>query len=791
MARGNVEGKFENYKTIFGVEIAKESLSYAKKRDELDKASPISRRSQIIKRKMSLRKFEIHSNWVMMDFGSCTLKVSLVQEYLLSFVWSLEGESTPKYRKDLSEEFKSNPAHFRVEHEHNGIHIDAGRVQIRIRNNGSIDYEINGELIRSDLPPLISNRKLVNESRIRPKSKLFGTGERAIPLDLRGNRVTMWNHDPNGSYGPGIDPIYISIPQIIDLDGETGYGIEYMNPSKGTIDLCKKEKNLLVVEFSSGQLEYYITFGNMQEILERLSRVTGFPMLPPRWSFGFHQSKYSYINAQQIEDVAEGFKRFNLKISAIHMDIDYMNGYRVFTTNSNSFPDIKGLSERLKKQGIRLVSILDPAVKWDEDYSIFKEVMRIHGYVKDPEGGPIGAPVWAGKSVFPDYSSEETQRWWGSLYSFFETNGISGVWHDMNEPVAFTLWGDNSLPLSSIHEKGSHSEIHNLYALFMAKAGYEGLVRAANEFRPFMLSRSGWSGIQRYSFVWTGDTESTWEELKQTVSTILNLSLSGIPYTGVDIGGFSGTPTRSLFLRWFQLGAFLPLFRVHSAKGTGDREPWTYGEQALEIVRKFLELRYSMIPYWYSVAFESHQTGHPLIRPISYHFPQKFDDNSFMVGESILVYPVLEEDTKKMNIELPPGKWYSLWDSRVNEGTIEETVDESYIPVYIREGSVIPRENGRLHFDIYPNGNFSFTFYQDDDRLRPKFRTIEFVGKKVGNRLVLEYRQGGNADGNEEILMVLKDVEYVFKKNNSNELSVSNKEGSIEIIQKKSKEASK
>jgi alpha-glucosidase len=351
----------------------------------------------------------------------------------------------------------------------------------------------------------------------------------------------------------------------------------------------------------------------------------------------------------------------------------------------------------------------------------------------------------------------------------------------MNEPVAFTLWGDNSLPLSSIHEKGSHSEIHNLYALFMAKAGYEGLVRAASEFRPFMLSRSGWSGIQRYSFVWTGDTESTWEELKQTVPTILNLSLSGIPYTGVDIGGFSGTPTRGLFLRWFQLGAFLPLFRIHSAKGTGDREPWSYGEEVLEIARNFLELRYSLIPYWYSIAYESHQTGRPLIRPISYHYPQMYDEGSFLIGESILVHPVLDGNTKKMKLTLPPGKWYSLWDSSVKEGRVEEEIEESSIPVYIREGSVIPREDERVHFDIYPGGDFSFTYYSDDDRLKPNFRTIRFTGRSDGDSFSISYEQDGNLKEEEEINLVLKSRQYAFKQNNGQEISVTKRKGKIEI----------
>jgi alpha-glucosidase len=262
------------------------------------------------------------------------------------------------------------------------------------------------------------------------------------------------------------------------------------------------------------------------------------------------------------------------------------------------------------------------------------------------------------------------------------------------------------------------------------------------------------------------------------------MSLSGIPYTGVDIGGFSGTPTRNLFIRWFQLGAFLPLFRVHSAKGAGDRELWSYGEEVLDILRRFIELRYSLIPYWYSVAFDSHQTGHPLIRPISYHYPQTLDGYSFMVGESILVYPVLDENVRKMRIKLPPGKWYSLWDSSVKKGTVEEDLDESRIPVYVREGSVIPREDGKLHFDVYPGGNFSFTYYMDDDGLVPVFRTIRFTGRSDGDTFSLEYEHGGDLKDNEKVILILKDKDCVFKENNSQEISVTQRKGKVEVAHK-------
>ena len=776
--------KFNLFKDLFGLEIASESLSFSLKRDELESKYSKKSRTSSTPQKLKLNGLTIDSNSVTFDFGPNTLEFASISERLFHFTWLSKGTTLPKFRKDLTEAKEGGLEHFNLSYKNDVVLIEMGNVNISIDKKGSIEYKYRGDVLRNDLPPLISPSKVVHKSKVRTKSKFFGTGERALPFDLRGNKVILWNHDPNGSYGPGADPLYISIPTIIDIDTRVGYGIEYMNPSRGTIDLCKSKRNLLVTEFDSAGLEYYVAFGEMEEILEEFAKITGFPMLPPRWSLGFHQSKYSYMSQQQIEEIADNFQKLHLPISAIHMDIDYMDGFRVFTRNKNTFPDLKRLSHTFKTRGINLVSILDPAVKWDENYPVFNEIISNRGYVKDPEGKAIGAPVWAGKSVFPDFSSDKTQKWWSSLYSFFATNEINGVWHDMNEPAVFSLWGDNSLPQHAIHEKGTHTEIHNIYALYMAKAGYEGMTNNGDGQRPFLLSRSGWAGIQRYSFVWTGDTESTWAELKQTVPTILNLSLSGIPYTGVDIGGFSGTPSRSLFIRWFQLGSFLPLFRTHSAKGNGNREPWAYGEDVLEIIRKFLEIRYSLLPYWFSVAYESHKTGHPIIRPVSYLYPEIFEEHSFMVGDSILVYPVLEESVAKMTLKLPPGRWYSLWDSSVSEGEVTLLTDEKSFPVFIREGSVIPREDGKLHFDIYPGGNLKFTFYQDDDKLRPNFKIIKFTGKTEGNIFVIEYTTDGNLHNNEEISLELKNKDYVFKETKSSELTVSGQRGTIEIVPK-------
>lgn len=724
----SLDKKMTHFSNIFGLEIAKDSIGYTILRDNID--SRYFKKLGVAKKVIGPFKcFTLMEGAVMVEFQNARLILSLVGDNLLRLSWNLDvnGGATKFDRIDLNESI---------------ISLLKGDLEIRVVVDG-IEFLHKGTKIRKESLPEIGD-VIKLKSEIREDSVICGTGERALPLNLRGSRVELWNHDANGSYGPGSDPLYINIPILVDIKNNFGYCIFYDNASKGTIDVCSKEENTLEVEFTGGNLDYYITFGTLDEMFSRMVDILGKPLLPPKWALGYHQSRYSYESQAEVEDIVRKFKEMNLPLSAVHLDIDYMDGYRVFTADTGKFPDLKGLSEILMKNGVRIVAILDPGVKWDDKFSIYNEGVEGGYFIKDPEGNVIKGPVWPGNAAFPDFSSKEAREWWASKYSFFANNGISGVWHDMNEPAIFVFWGDNTLPLSAVQNEGYHYLIHNKYGLHMSIAGYEGLSKIGNGERPFILSRSGWAGIQKYAFVWTGDTESTWRELRQTIPTILNLGMSGIPFSGVDIGGFSGNPSEELFLRWFQLGSMLPFFRNHSAKNTARREPWAYSENGQEVIKKFLKLRYLLIPYFYSVAYQSHSSGIPFIRVVPSRDGKRYLENAFFVGEYILVSPVLRRGLKKVRIMLPEGQWYYYWDDMPCEGDVDINVDIDDMPIFLRAGSIIPMDNNGLEFHVYPGNNDGFTFYDDDSRLNPRFIRIEFKMIEENGRLHINWKYEGD-----------------------------------------------
>jgi len=732
--------KIYDLEKMLGTEIAIESIKYSVLRDNLD-SKYIPEKLYSTPVKGPILNFSLEGNTISIKFKEGHLLISALDKATLLLRWSLFF---------ISSEESNGSGFDDILYDGNILTIRLGEIKLVLGNDG-LEYHLKDEIVRKELLPSIGSKNTLI-AKVREDSLLSGTGERAFPLNLRGHKVSLWNHDANGCYGPGDDPLYINIPILMDVYRGNGYFIFFNNPAKSEMDICNEFKDTIKVEFMGGELNYYITFGTMKEMMSRMSNFIGKPLLPPKWALGYHQSRYSYNSQSELEDLYNKFKELDLPISSIHLDINYMDGYRIFTINENSFPSLRKLSEKMKKDGIRFVSILDPGVKCDNDFQIYKEGMKNGYFIRDPEGNLITGPVWPGDSAFPDFSDGRVRKWWASKYTFFKENGITGVWHDMNEPAIFVLWGDNSLPLSATQSEGYHYLVHNKYGLQMAEAGYDGLKDITEGERPFILSRSGWAGIQKYAFVWTGDTESSWKELKQTISTILNLGLSGIPFSGVDIGGFSGNPSEELFIRWFQLGSLLPLFRNHSAKGTKRREPWTFSKKAQDIIRKYLKLRYELIPYLFSVAYESHSKGLPFIRPVAMDYPDTYSDETFLIGNSIFAAPVLKRGSRNVHAPLPPGKWYYFWDDSVCEGNIEVSASLEDIPLFIKEGSIIPMERNGLEFHVYPGKLGEFTYYDDDSKMEPNFVKINFKVEEKNGQFVIAWNKEGNLMGEQDNL---------------------------------------
>jgi len=722
MVNLSLDKKLSDLEKIFGVETAMDSIGYTILRENLDsKYFPKELPSFPVEG--PILNFSLDGNSILVEFKKGFLSISAIDDRTIYMKWSLNYINNEDHNQNRFDN---------VLYDDKFLTINKGYVKLVLGGN-EIDYYSKDEIVRKEFLPSIGTRNLII-SKIREDSILSGTGERALPLNLRGYRINIWNHDANGSYGPGDDPLYINIPLLMDVHHDNGYTIFFNNPAKGEMDICSEFKNIVKTEFIGGELNYYVTFGTMKDMMSQMTHIVGKPLLPPKWALGYHQSRYSYSSQKELEEIYDKFQELGLPLSAIHLDIDYMDGYRIFTVDKKNFPNLRATSERMNKNGTKLVAILDPGVKWDKDFKIYREGIENGYFIKDPEGNIIKGPVWPGNSAFPDFSDDEVRKWWASKYIFFKENGITGVWHDMNEPAIFVFWGDNSLPLSAVQYEGFHYLVHNKYGLQMAAAGYNGLLNITGGQRPFILSRSGWAGIQKYAFVWTGDTESSWKELRQTIPTILNLGLSGIPFSGVDIGGFSGNPSEELFIRWFELSSLFPFFRNHSAKGTRRREPWTFSENALNIIKKYLNLRYMLIPYLFSVAYESHSKGFPFIRPVCMEYPDICSDDVFLIGNSLFAIPVLKRGLRKVRGTLPPGRWYYFWDDTICEGNIDINVNIEDIPLFVKEGSIIPMERDGLEFHVFPGNLDEFVFYDDDSRVEPKFIKIEFK---------MENREGG------------------------------------------------
>jgi len=558
-----------------------------------------------------------------------------------------------------------------------------------------------------------------HQAELRTEEVIYGSGERAAPLNLRtsfskegkSGTYRMWNYDAGGRYGAGTDPLYMGIPVYLGLHLQGSYLVFYENSYAATFQF----QETATAEFEGGALRYYVAVGSVPRLLERYTELTGRPPLPPRWVFGYHQSRWGYERESALRETANRFKTHNLPLSAMHLDIDCLDGFRAFTIDPDRFPNLAEFGQELRERDICLITIVNPGVKADRNNRLFQEGREQKVFCTQPNGEPVLAPVWAGMCAFPDFTNPKARHWWSRQYEYLLDLGIAGFWHDMNEPAAFALWGDPSLPARSTYHDmegrgGNHCEAHNLYGLLQARAAYEALQQYRPEQRPFIVSRSGWAGIQRYAWTWTGDIEASWQGLRQTIPTVLNLGLSGMPYSGPDIGGFKGNPSPELYIRWFQMAAFLPFCRTHSANNVKHRTPWSFGEPTLSIIRNLLEFRERLLPYFYTVAWQTNQTGYPLVRPVFWADPEDPElwaiEDAFLLGEALLVCPIVHQQNTTRRIRLPRGHWYHFQTDQMENGSrlIELDAPLAQVPLLIKAGSILPiAENQRLVVHLYPS----------------------------------------------------------------------------------------
>ena len=558
---------------------------------------------------------------------------------------------------------------------------------------------------------------------------IYGLGDKTGPLNKRSYEYENWNSDIPDPHEDSFKSLYKSIPFFITLKEKGVYGIFYDNTFKSYFNFGKENNGYYCFGSSDGNLDYYFIGGDsMPDVVANYTYLTGRAPLPQKWTLGYHQSRWGYDSEETFRDIAEKLRSSRIPCDAIHFDIDYMDQYKVFTWNKERFDDAETLLVDLKSQGFKAVTIVDPGVKVEKDYYMYEEGIASDYYAKTPEGEAYVNEVWPGDAVYPDFGNPSVRTWWGDRLRFYTDLGVAGIWNDMNEPASFNGPLPDDIVFTDEDRPSTHARMHNVYGHNMAKATYEGWKKLTGK-RPFVITRACYSGSQKYTTAWTGDNQSLWSHLRMAIPQQCNLGLSGMAFIGTDIGGFGADTTPELLARWIEVGCFSPLFRNHCAKGSMNQEPWLFGEEVLSIYRKYVELRYSLLPYFYDLLRVCEQTGLPVIRPLVLHYEEDKNvrnmNDEFLVGESLLVAPVVDQGVTKRLVYLPTGVWYDYWTHREYQGGQYYPVDAplSVCPLFVKAGSVLPKAPAQMYVGEIPNpelilevwsGVGSYVHYQDN-----------------------------------------------------------------------------
>ena len=524
----------------------------------------------------------------------------------------------------------------------------------------------------------------------------YGLGDKTGFLNKRNYEYENWNSDIPQAHNEDYHALYKSVPVLYCKKKNAVYGLFFDNTFHSYLNLGKENPQYYYYGAEDGNLDIYFLGGHtLVELIGEYTYLTGHTPLPQRWTLGYQQSRWGYECAEDIRDVAEHFRALDIPCDAIHFDIDYMDGYRVFTWNEPHYGTPGALITELKEQGYKTVTIIDPGTKVDPDYFMCKEGKENGYFATDTNREIYVNEVWPGDANYPDFGRKEVRDWWGEHHKFLVDIGVDGVWNDMNEPASFRGELPKDVVFHDEERTTNHAEMHNVYGHYMSRATFEGLQKLSDK-RPFVITRAAYAGTQKYATVWTGDNQSLWSHLQMMVPQLCNLGMSGFAFAGTDIGGFGADTTPELLTRWIEAAVFSPLFRNHSCKGTRRQEPWQFGEEVVSIYRKYVKLRYQFLPYLYDLFYMGEQTGLPVMRPLVLHYPQDeqtFNLNSeFLVGDSLLVAPVLEQGATKKMVYLPQGDWYDYWTGEKISGGVwfirEAPIDTC--PMYIRAGSMIP-----------------------------------------------------------------------------------------------------
>ena len=708
------------------------------------------------------------------------LKVTVLRDSLIRFRFTTKGY----FSNDFSYAIDKTQLHgynfLELTEEETYFQIRTSKVKCKIQKADlrlSI-YDLNDLLILEDELGFHWEESYEYGGNIVKMSKsskdgecFYGLGDKATQMNLKGKRLENFATDQY-AYQKDQEPLYKVVPFYIGLHNKQSYGIFFDNTFRTFFDFCQERRNVSSFWAEGGEMNYYFIYGpQMQDVVTTYTDLTGKPELPPLWVLGYHQCKWSYYPESKVKEITSKFRELKIPCDAIYLDIDYMEGFRCFTWNKNYFPDPKRMVAELAEDGFKTIVIIDPGIKIDKDYWVYQEALEKDYFCKRADGPYMKGKVWPGECNFPDYTNPVVREWWAGLFKELISDiGVKGVWNDMNEPAVMEV-PNKTFPMDVRHvydgNPCSHRKAHNIYGTQMARATYHGVKRFTYPKRPFVITRSAYSGAQRYTSSWTGDNVATWEHLWLANIQVQRMSISGMGFTGSDIGGFAEQPTGELYARWIQLGVFHPFCRTHSSGDHGNQEPWAFDEEVINITRKFVSLRYQLLPYLYTMFWQYIEEGIPMLKPLVYYDQEDtqthYRNDEFIFGNQILVCPILEPNAVGRRMYIPIGEWYNYWNNELSTGGREVWIDTKFdeIPVFVKAGAIIPKYPvqqyvGELEFDeltldlYFKNGKEKSVVYEDAQdgydykKGRYSFLSFRTIGKE--KELIVQLHKEGKFD---------------------------------------------
>ncbi len=652
------------------------------------------------------KNYEINHNNIDIYFSNMKITLTMFENDIVKvFIGDKyeESISTNGVVDDLGK------GEFIVEEDSNFVIIKGTKVLTFVdKNTTEISFkDLDGNIINEDFQPSFKDEKgNVYISKVNDCLAYYGLGEKGGDLNKKGCYTENFNTDDPETDDDSIT-YYKTIPFYVALKEEATYGIFFDNSFRSYFDMGKEMGDRIFFGAIGGQIQYYFIPGeNIKEVVKNYTALTGRMEMPPLWSLGYQQCRFSYFSQEEVRELVKTFEEKDIPLDVVYLDIDYMDGFRVMTFKTPNFDDAAGLIGDLKEKGIRTITIIDPGVKVDEEYDVFKRGKEGNHFTKKLDGEMFIGAVWPGDSAFPDFSNKDCREWWKSeLKKFISEHGMDGIWNDMNEPCVFN--NDHKTMLETcLHNSDNgvieHKEFHNRYGFEMSRCSKEAQEELHPNERGFSMTRATYAGGQRYSSVWTGDNMSLWSQMRMSISMNANLGISGFSFVGNDVSGFGLDSSEELFIRWMEMGPFIPIFRNHSNMYTRRQEPWAFGPRAEKIAKKSIELRYELLPYIYDLYYISHKEGLPIFRPMIMEYEKDMNllnmREQFMLGENMIVAPVLYEGERSKTVYLPKGSWFNYFTMEKLQGgkwyKLPCELDE--ILVFVKEGAIIPTYNKKF-----------------------------------------------------------------------------------------------